>query len=193
MKTKYQIVESQSTQVRQRYMKCDTQLLYGTSGPTVSEDGSRRASDTCALQGYVQMCMRSTLCSGDRHTTGIATKKARDKLGIILCSNTAHVTVAWRRSCDHTIPRQQGTLRLTHLQCSQLARSKNQVRVTSSHAADSVTFAERVQEFPSPDHRKRYTGVVITVLRYSNVLHLRQHVCHVIGDTMVRTSRFTRS
>ena len=80
--------------VRQRYMKCDTQLLYGTSGPTVSEDGSCRASDTCALQGYVQMCMRSTLCSGDRHTTGISTKKARDKLGILLCSNTAHVTVA---------------------------------------------------------------------------------------------------
>ena len=47
-------------------MKCDTQLLYGTSGPTVIEDGSCRASDTCALQGYVQMCMRSTLCSGDR-------------------------------------------------------------------------------------------------------------------------------
>ena len=63
--------------------------------------------------------------------------------------------------------------------------------VTSSHAADSVTFAERVQEIPSPDHRKRYTGVVNTVLRYSNVLHLHQHVCHEIGDTMVRTSRFT--
>ena len=75
-------------------MKCDTQLLYGTSGPSVSEDGSCRASDTCALQGYVQMCMRSTLCSGDRHTTGIPTKKAGDKLGILLCSNTAHVTVA---------------------------------------------------------------------------------------------------
>ena len=36
-------------------------LLYGASGPTVSEDDSCRASDTCALQGYVQMCMRSTL------------------------------------------------------------------------------------------------------------------------------------
>ena len=55
---------------------CDTQLLYGASGPTVSEDGSCRASDTCALQGYVQMCMRSTLCSGDRHTTGIPTKSS---------------------------------------------------------------------------------------------------------------------
>ena len=80
--------------VRQRFMKCDTQLLYGTSGPTVSEDGRCRASDACALQGYVQMRMRSTLCSGDRHTTGIPTKKARDKLGILLCSNTAHVIVA---------------------------------------------------------------------------------------------------
>ena len=87
--------------------------------------------------------------------------------------------------------RQQGNLRLTHLQCSQFAWSRNQGRVTSSHAADSVTFAERVQEIPSPDHRKRYTGVVNTVLRYSNVLHLHQQVCHGIGDTTVRTSRFT--
>ena len=53
---------------------CDTQLLYDANGPTVSEDGSCRANDTCALKGYVQMCMRSTLCSGDRHTTGIPTK-----------------------------------------------------------------------------------------------------------------------
>ena len=73
IKTKYQIVESRSTNVRTTH-ECDTQLLYGASGPTVSEDGSYRASDTCALQGYVQMCMRSTLCSGDRHTTGIPTK-----------------------------------------------------------------------------------------------------------------------
>ena len=80
---------------------------------------------------------------------------------------------------------------MTHIQCSQFAWSTNQGRVTSSHAADSVTFAERVQEIPSPDHHKRYTGVVNTVLRYSNVLHLHQHVCHEIGDTMVRTSRFT--
>ena len=42
-------------------MKCDTQLLYGTSGPTVSEDGSCRASDTCALQGYVQMYALDTV------------------------------------------------------------------------------------------------------------------------------------
>ena len=82
-------------------------------------------------------------------------------------------------------------LRLTHIQCSQFAWSGNQGRVTSSHAADSVAFAERVQEIPSPDHRKGYTRVVNTVLRYSNVLHLHQHVCHEIGDTMVRTSRFT--
>ena len=62
-------------------MKCDTQLLYVTSGPTrVNEDGSCRASDTCALQSYVQMCMRSTLCSGDRHTTGIPTRKLETNL-----------------------------------------------------------------------------------------------------------------
>ena len=50
---------------------------------------------------------------------------------------------------------------------------------------------EREYEIPSPDHRKKYTGVVNTVLRYSNVLHLHQQVCHNIGDTMVRTPRFT--
>ena len=48
-------------------------------------------------------------------------------------------------SCDHTIPRQQGNLRLTHFQCSQYVWSRNQGRVTSIHAADSVTFAERVR------------------------------------------------
>ena len=72
-KIKNQIVESRSMQARTIH-GCDTQLLYGAIGPTVSEDGSCRASDTRALQGYVQLCMRSTLCSGDRHTTGIPTK-----------------------------------------------------------------------------------------------------------------------
>ena len=82
---------------------------------------------------------------------------------------------------------------MTHLQCSQFAWSRNQGRVTSIHAADSVTFPERVQDIPSPDHRKRYTGVVNTVLRYSNVLHLHQHVCPEIGDNIVRTSRYSHS
>ena len=49
----------------------------------------------------------------------------------------------------------------------------------------------RWHESPSPDHRTRYTGVVHTVLRYSNVFHLHQRVCHEVDDTMVRTSRFT--
>ena len=49
----------------------------------------------------------------------------------------------------------------------------------------------REYESPSPDHRTKYTGVVNTVLRYSNVLHLHQRVCHKVGDTVVRTSRFT--
>ena len=49
----------------------------------------------------------------------------------------------------------------------------------------------REYQSPSPDHRTWYTGVVNTVLRYSNVLHLHQRVCHKVGDTMVRTSRFT--
>ena len=76
----------------ERYMNVTRNFLYGASGPTVSEDGRCRASDTCALQGYVQMCMRSTLCSGDRHTTGIPTKswEQAKKLGILLYSNRAH-------------------------------------------------------------------------------------------------------
>ena len=49
----------------------------------------------------------------------------------------------------------------------------------------------REYESPSPDHRTRYTVVVNTVLRYSNVLHLHQRVWHKVGDSMVRTSRFT--
>ena len=49
----------------------------------------------------------------------------------------------------------------------------------------------REYESSSPDHRTRYTRVVDTVLRYSNVLHLHHRVCHKVGDTMVRTSRIT--
>ena len=148
---KYQIVESpsQSTQVRQRSMKCDTQLLYGTSGPTrVKEDGSCKANEcTYALQGYAQMCMRSTPCSGDRHTTGIPTKSAEDtNLGS--CS-VQHFTSPLHDDRRATTPRQQGNLRLTHLQCSQFTSSRNQGSVTSSHAADSVTFAERVRNSKS--------------------------------------------
>ena len=148
IKTKNQIVESQSTQVRQQVMVCDTQFFYGTSGPIVSEDGRCRASDSCALQGYVQMCMRSTLCSGDRRTTGIPTKIAENKQ-----TNLGSYSIP--TSCDHTISRQQSNLRLTHFQCSQYVWSKNQGRVTSNNAADSVTFAERVQETTSLDHRKK--------------------------------------
>ena len=69
-------------------------------------------------------------------------------------SNTTHVTVSRRQACNHTIPRQQSNLRLTHLQCSQFTWSRNQGRETSSHAADSVTFAEREYEIPSPDHHQ---------------------------------------
>ena len=48
-------------------------------------------------------------------------------------------------------------------------------------------------ESPNPEHRTWYTVVVNTVLRYSHVLHLHQRVCHKVGGTMVRTSRFTES
>ena len=136
-------------------------------------------------------CMRSTLCSGDRHTreTNKVTKVTEDtKSGFYTVQSLMSL---WHDDSHAITSRQQGNLRLTHFQCSQFAWSRNQGRVASIHAADSVTFAERMQEIPSPDHSKRYTGVVNTVLRYSNVLHLHQHVCHDIGDTMVRTSRFT--
>ena len=127
---------------------CDTQLLYGASGPSVSEGGSCRASDTCALQGYVQMCMRSTLCSGDRHATGITDKE------LITNKQTWDATLFQQSSChcrmtgSHAITpdsRQQGNLQLTHFQCSPYVWSRNHGRVTSIHAADSVTFAERVR------------------------------------------------
>ena len=130
-------------------MKCDTQLLYGASGPTrVKEDGSCRANEcTCALQGYVQMCMRSTPCSGDRHTTRIPTKSAEDtNLGSY---SVQHFTSPLHDDRRATTPRQQSNLRLTHLQCSQFTWSRNQGSVTSSHAADSVTFAERVRNSKS--------------------------------------------
>ena len=131
-------------------MKCDTQLLYCTSGPTrVKEDGSCRASDTCALQGYVQMCMRSTLCSGDRHTreTNKATKVTEDtKSGFFSVQSLMSLS----HDDSHAITsRQQSNLRLTHLQRSQFTESRNQGSVTSSHVADSVTFAERVRNSKS--------------------------------------------
>ena len=90
----------------------------------------------------------------------------------------------------HTINRQQGNLRLTHLQCSQYAWSRNQ-DVQPQSMLQIPSRLPREYESPSPDHRKRYTGVVNTVLRYSNVSHLHQRVRHKIGDTIVRTSRFT--
>ena len=105
-------------------------------------------------------------------------------------SNTTHVTVARRQACNHTIPRQQGNLRLTHLPRSQFTWSRNQGRVTSSHAADSVTFAERGSTKFQVQTTVNTTQVN-AVLRHSNVLHLHQQVCHKIGDTIVRTSRFT--
>ena len=84
------------------------------------------------------------------------------------------------QSCDHTIPRQQGNLRLTHFQCSQYVWSRNQGRVISIHAAESVTFAERVRMSRSPYEVHR------------SCEHCsQQRVCHKVGDTMVRTSRFT--
>ena len=110
--------------MRQRSMKCDTQLLYGANGPTrVKEDGSCRANG-CTLQGYVQMCMRSTPCSGDRHKTRIPTRTAEDT--ILGSYSVQHFTSPLHDDRRATTPRQQSNLRLTHLQCSQFTWSRNQ-------------------------------------------------------------------
>ena len=117
----------------------------------MKEDGSCGANEcTCAMQGYVQMCMRSTPCSGDRHTTGIPTNSAEEtNLGSY---SAQHFTSLLHDDRRATTPRQQSNLRLTHLQCSQFTWSRNQGRVTSSHVTDSVTFAMREYEIPNPDH-----------------------------------------
>ena len=91
--------------------------------------------------------MRSTLCSGDRHTTKIPTKSSEDtNLG---SNSVQHFTSPLHDEKRETTPRQQSSLRLTHLQCSQFTWNRNQRNVTSSHAADSVTFAERVRNSKS--------------------------------------------
>ena len=91
--------------------------------------------------------MRSTLRRGDRHTTRIPTKNSEDtNLG---SNSVQHFTSPLHDDKRATTPRQQSSLRLTHLQCSQFTWSRNQRNVTSCHAADSVTFAERVRNSKS--------------------------------------------
>ena len=73
VKEKYQIVESpgQSTQVRQRSTKCDTQLLYGASEPTgVNEDGICRANEMAAHVRCKVMhrCVRARHCAVETDT-----------------------------------------------------------------------------------------------------------------------------
>ena len=102
---------------------------------------------------YVQMCIRSTLCSGDKHTTRIPTRKAGDKLGILLCSSTTHVTIAMtivmrshhtsatRLSAIDTLP--MFTVRLEW---------KPRTCKTSLHAADSSRLPReyRISKSRSP-------------------------------------------
>ena len=109
----------------------------------MSEDGSCRASDTCALQGYVHMCMRSTLCSGDRtHNRDTNKESLRQTWDPTLFQHSScHCRMTTVMRSHHTSA--TGNLRLTHFQCSQYVWSRNQGRVTSIHAADSVTFASR--------------------------------------------------
>ena len=155
--------------------------------------GSCRARDTCALQGYVQIDVYALDTVQWRQDTqqGYQQRKLETNLGSYSVQTQL---MSPSHDDSHAMTPYLGNKVIWDGYISNVHSSlgvETRGRVTSSHAADSVTFAERVQEIPSPDHRTRYTGVVNTVLRYSNVLHLHQRVCHINGDTMVRTSRFT--
>ena len=80
---------------------------------------------------------------------------------------------------------------MTHFQCSLYIWSRNQGNVTSNHAADSVTFAERVGNSKSRPWSMIHRNCDLSVLRHTVALHLHQQVCQNIEDTTVRTSRFT--
>ena len=88
------------------------------------------------------MCMRSTPVQWKDKHNRVMNKVTED-------TKSGSYTVQRLTSPLHddkraTIPWQQGNLRLTHFQCSQYTWSRNQGNATSNHAADSVTFAERV-------------------------------------------------
>ena len=128
------------------------------------------------------MCMRSTLCSGDRHTTGIPTKSAEDtNLGSYSVQHFTSPLHDYRRA---TTPRQQGDLRLTHLQCSQFTWSRNQGSVTTNHAADSVTFAYRVRNSMS-----RPPSIIQDTVTCCTFID--RFVTTSVIPLIVRTSRFT--
>ena len=129
--------------------------------------GQMSAHVRCKVM-YRCVCVRH--CAVERHTTGIPTKSAED-------TNMGSYSVQQFTSPLHddkraTTPRQQGNLRLTLFQCTQYTWTRNQGSVTSSHAADSVTFAEKVGNSLS----RPWSMIVNAVLRHSVALHLHQHV-----------------
>ena len=95
------------------------------------------------------------------HQRRVLKKQTRNPL-----SHATHVTVARRQSCDHTAPRQQSNLRMSHFHCSQNVLNRNR-------DVNSPT----VYESPGPDHGTRHARVVNTVLSCSNELHHHQRVC----------------
>ena len=125
------------------------------------------------------MCMRSTPVQWrDKHNRDFNKVTEATKSGSYTIQRLTSPLHDDRRA---TTPRQQGNLRLTQFQCSQYTWSRNQGNVTSSHAADSVTFAERVGNSKS---------------RPWSMIHMNCDRCsqiqkRSIGNTFVRTSRFT--
>ena len=86
------------------------------------------------------MCMRLTPVQWrDKHTKDMNKVTEDTKSGSYTVERLTSPLHDDKRA---TTPRQQGNLRLTHFQRSQYTWSRNQGNVTSSHAADSVTFAE---------------------------------------------------
>ena len=130
-------------------MKCDTQLLYGASGPTrVNEDGSRRQMSAHARDKDMYRCACDRHCAEETDTQqGYQQRILKTQTWDPTLSNIS------RHLCTTTSVQphlgNKSSLRLTHLQCSQFTWSRNQRNVTSCHAADSVTFAERVRNSKS--------------------------------------------
>ena len=118
-------------------------------------------------------------CSGETNTTGIQGSYTVQRLKSPLHDD--------KRA---TVPRQQGNLRLTHFQCSQWTWTSNHRNVTSSHAADSVTFAGRVGNSKSRPRSTLHRNCERCSQTQKRVAPSSTG-CQNIGDTIVRTSRFT--
>ena len=149
IKTKYQIVGSQSVQARAIH-GCDTQLLYGASGPTVVRwNGSCRAI----------MCVTSIyICASARHVPWRDKHKGNNQKTeeqTWIC--TIQSLLFQSHDGRHAISTLQLIhLRLTHFQCSQYHELQSMLHIPSR--------LPREYESPSPDHHTRNT-IVVTLLQ----------------------------